>query len=136
MSGEVIGKEIISTDRAPGAIGPYSQAVRSDGLLFVSGQIPLDPATGVMVAGGIAEQTDRVLRNLAAVIEAAGGTLAQVLKTSCFLADMDDFPVFNEVYGRFFVESPPARETVEVARLPKDALVEVSAVCRMVAGHA
>ncbi|MHB9149855.1 MAG: RidA family protein [Thermoleophilia bacterium] len=136
MSRESVGKEIISTDRAPGAIGPYSQAVRSGGLLFVSGQIPLDPETGVIVAGGIAEQTDRVLRNLAAVIEAAGGTLAQVVKTSCFLADMDDFPVFNEAYGRFFAESPPARETVEVARLPKDALVEVSAVCLVVEGHA
>ncbi|MBU2603843.1 MAG: RidA family protein [Actinobacteria bacterium] len=127
-----MNKEIITTDRAPAAIGPYSQAVRSGGLLFVSGQIPLDPATGSLVAGGIVEQTDRVLRNLAAVIEAAGGTLAHVVKTSCFLADMDDFSIFNEVYGRFFPEEPPARETVQVARLPKDALVEVSAVCRVV----
>jgi len=127
-----VNKEIITTDRAPAAIGPYSQAVRSGGLLFVSGQIPLDPATGSLVAGGIVEQTDRVLRNLAAVIEAAGGTLAHVVKTSCFLADMDDFSIFNEVYGRFFPEEPPARETVQVARLPKDALVEVSAVCRVV----
>lgn len=126
-----MSKEIITTDRAPAAIGPYSQAVRWGSLLFVSGQIPLDPETGSLVAGGILEQTDRVLRNLAAVIEAAGGTLAQVVKTSCFLADMNDFPVFNEVYGRFFVESPPARETVEVARLPKDALVEISAVCAL-----
>ncbi|MHB1344079.1 MAG: RidA family protein [Thermoleophilia bacterium] len=126
-----MSREIISTDRAPAAIGPYSQAVRSDGLLFLSGQIPLDPATGSLVAGGIIEQTDRALRNLTAVIEAAGGTLADVVKTSCFLADMNDFPVFNEVYGRFFGEAPPARETVEVARLPKDALVEISAVCRV-----
>ncbi len=124
-----MSKEIIDTDRAPAAIGPYVQAVRSGGLLFVSGQIPLDPATGLLVAGGIVEQTDRVLRNLAAVVEAAGGTLAHVVKTSCFLADMNDFPVFNEVYGRFFPEEPPARETVQVARLPKDALVEISAIC-------
>lgn len=122
-------KEIVSTDRAPAAIGPYSQAVRSGSLLFLSGQIPLVPDTGAIVSGGIAEQTDRVLRNLAAVIEEAGGTLAQVVKTSCFLADMNDFASFNEVYGRYFVESPPARETVEVARLPKDVLVEVSAIC-------
>jgi len=126
-----VSKEIISTDGAPAAIGPYSQAVRCGRLLFVSGQIPLDPATGSMVAGGIVEQTDRVLRNLAAVIEAGGGTLAHVVKISCFLADMNDFSAFNEVFGRFFAESPPARETVEVARLPKDALVEVSAICRV-----
>ncbi|MHB0980637.1 MAG: RidA family protein [Thermoleophilia bacterium] len=126
-----MNREIVHTDQAPAAIGPYSQAVRSGGLLFVSGQIPLDPATGSVVAGGVAEQTDRVLRNLTAVIEAAGGTLGQVVKTSCFLADMNDFPVFNEVYGRFFAEAPPARETVEVARLPKDALVEISAVCAL-----
>ncbi len=125
-----MSKEIISTDRAPAAIGPYSQAVRSGGLVFLSGQIPLEPTTGAVVGGGIAEQSQRVLLNLRAVIEAAGGTLADVVKTSCFLADMNDFAVFNEVYGRFFVESPPARETVEVARLPKDVLVEVSAVCR------
>ncbi len=126
-----MSKEIIHTDRAPAAIGPYSQAVRSGSLLFVSGQIPLDPATGSLVAGGIMEQTDRVLHNLAAVVEAAGGTLAHVVKTSCFLADMNDFPIFNEVYGRFFPGEPPARETVQVARLPKDALVEISAVCRL-----
>lgn len=124
-----MNNKIITTDRAPAAIGPYSQAVVAGDLLFVSGQIPLDPATGSVVAGGIAEQADRVLRNLAAVVEAAGGTLADVVKTSCFLADMNDFPAFNEAYGRFFVESPPARETVEVARLPKDVLLEVSAVC-------
>lgn len=129
-NGRVLSKEIISTDRAPAAIGPYSQAVRSGGLIFVSGQIPLEPATGAVTGGGIAEQSERVLLNLQAVIEAAGGTLADVVKTSCFLADMNGFALFNEVYGRFFVESPPARETVEVARLPKDVLVEVSAVCR------
>lgn len=124
-------REIVSTTGAPDAIGPYSQAVRAGGLLFLSGQIPLDPATGQMVGGGIEAQTDRVMRNLQAVVEAAGATMADVLKTSCFLADMGQFPAFNEVYGRFFPVEPPARETVQVARLPKDALVEVSAVCRV-----
>ncbi len=122
-------REIVSTPYAPDAIGPYSQAVRAGGLLFLSGQIPLEPATGQMVKGGIEVQTDRVMRNLQAVVEAAGATMADVLKTSCFLADMSQFPAFNEVYGRFFPADSPARETVQVARLPKDALVEVSAVC-------
>ena len=129
-NGRAVSKEIISTDRAPAAIGPYSQAVRSGDLVFLSGQIPLEPVSGSVVAGGIKEQSERVLLNLQAVIEAAGGTLADVVKTSCFLADMNDFALFNHVYGRFFAESPPARETVEVSRLPKDVLVEVSAVCR------
>lgn len=124
-------REIVRTTGAPDAIGPYSQAVRAGGLLFLSGQIPLDPATGQMVEGGIEAQTDRVMRNLQAVVEAAGATMADVLKTSCFLADMGQFPAFNEVYGRFFPVEAPARETVQVARLPKDALVEVSAVCRV-----
>lgn len=124
-------REIVSTTGAPDAIGPYSQAVRAGALLFLSGQIALEPATGQMVEGGIEVQTDRVMRNLQAVVEAAGATMADVLKTSCFLADMSLFPAFNEVYGRFFPAEPPARETVEVARLPKDALVEVSAVCRV-----
>lgn len=131
VSERVVTKEIVSTTAAPAAIGPYSQAVRSGGLLFLSGQIPLDPATGQMVEGGIAEQTERVMRNLQAVAEAAGATMADALKTSCFLADMGDFPAFNEVYGRYFPADPPARETVQVARLPKDALVEVSAICRV-----
>lgn len=126
-----MSKEIVSTTGAPDAIGPYSQAVRAGGLLFVSGQIPLEPSTGQMVEGGIEVQTDRVMRNLQAVVEAAGATMADVLKTSCFLAEMGQFPAFNEVYGRFFPADPPARETVQVARLPKDALVEVSAVCRV-----
>ncbi len=122
-------KEIVSTGAAPAAIGPYSQAVRCGDLLFVSGQIPLDPETGAVLPGGIAEQAGRVMLNLQAVVVAAGGTMAHVVKTSCFLADMNDFPTFNDVYGRFFPEAPPARETVEVARLPKDVQVEVSAVC-------
>lgn len=126
-----MSREIVNTTGAPDAIGPYSQAVRAGGLLFLSGQIPIDPATGTMVEGGIQAQTERVMRNLQAVVEAAGATMADVLKTSCFLADMGQFPAFNEVYGRFFPAETPARETVQVARLPKDALVEVSAVCRV-----
>lgn len=122
-------KKIVSTDKAPAAIGPYSQAVRFGDLLFLSGQIPLDPVTGVVVDGGIEAQTERVMLNLKAVVEAAGATMGDVVKTSCFLKDMADFPAFNEVFGRFFEREPPARETVEVSRLPKDVLVEVSGVC-------
>ena len=121
-------KEIIVTDRAPRAIGPYSQAVRAGNLIFASGQIPIDPATGEFVAGGIGEQTEQVLRNLRAVFEAAGVGLNQVIKTTVFLADMDDFTAMNEVYGRFFGEQPPARATVQAARLPRDARVEIEAI--------
>ena len=121
-------KEIVATDRAPRAIGPYSQAVRAGQMLFASGQIPIDPATGEFVAGGIAEQTEQVLRNLTEVFEASGATHSQVVKTTVFLADMDDFTAMNEVYGRFFSENPPARATVEAARLPRDARVEVEAI--------
>lgn len=120
--------DIIATDRAPGAIGPYSQAVRAGNLVFASGQIPIDPATGQFVPGGIAEQTEQVLRNLTAVFEGAGLTLKHVIKTTVFLADMDDFTAMNEVYGRFFVAQPPARATVEAARLPRDARVEIEAI--------
>ena len=121
-------KEIIATDHAPRAIGPYSQAVRAGNLVFASGQIPIDPATGEFVAGGIAEQTEQVLRNVRAVFEAAGVGLGQVIKTTVFLADMDDFTAMNEVYGRFFGENPPARATVQAARLPRDARVEIEAI--------
>lgn len=121
-------KEIIATDRAPRAIGPYSQAVRISNLVFASGQIPIDPATGEFVAGGIAEQTAQVLRNLTAVFEAAGIGLDQIVRTTVFLADMDDFTAMNEVYGRFFGENPPARSTVQAARLPRDARVEIDAI--------
>ena len=121
-------KDIIATDRAPQAIGPYSQAVRAGNLIFASGQIPINPATGEFVAGGIAEQTEQVLRNLTAVFEAAGLGLAQVVKTTVFLADMDDFTAMNEVYGRFFGHQPPARATVQAARLPRDARVEIEAI--------
>lgn len=121
-------KRIVKTGEAPQAIGPYSQAVAAGGLVFASGQIPLDPATGEFVAGGIAEQTEQVLRNLSKVLEAAGTGLGRVVKTTVFLADMGDFAAMNEVYGRFFAEEPPARSTVEAARLPRDARVEIEVV--------
>jgi len=122
-------KKIIATDKAPAAIGPYSQAVQFGNLLFVSGQIALDPATGEIVDGDIEAQTQQVLENLKAIIEEAGLTLQNVLKCSCFLNSMEDFVRFNSVYDSYFAESLPARETVEVARLPKDVLVEISAIC-------
>jgi 2-iminobutanoate/2-iminopropanoate deaminase len=121
-------KDIIATDRAPRAIGPYSQAVRAGNFLFASGQIPIDPATGEFIAGGIAEQTEQVLKNLTAVFAAAGVEMYQVVKTTVFLADMDDFTAMNEVYGRFFGVEPPARATVQAARLPRDARVEIEAI--------
>jgi 2-iminobutanoate/2-iminopropanoate deaminase len=121
-------KEIVATERAPRAIGPYSQAVRSGNFLFASGQIPIDPATGEFVAGGITEQTEQVMRNVSAILEAAGAGLHQVVKTTVFLADMEDFTAMNEVYGRFFAEDPPARATVQAARLPRDARVEIEAI--------
>ena len=122
-------KKIISTQKAPAAIGPYSQAVQFGNLLFLSGQIALDPKTGKLVEGDIKIQTRQVLENLKAVIEEAGMTLQNVLKCSCFLNNMEDFAAFNSVYDIYFAKSLPARETVEVARLPKDVLVEVSAIC-------
>jgi 2-iminobutanoate/2-iminopropanoate deaminase len=124
-------RRLILTDRAPKPIGPYSQAVLADGWLYCSGQIALDPATGQMVAGDVRAQADRVLRNLQAVVEAAGGTLRDVVKTTIFLKSVGDFPAVNEVYAAFFPADPPARSTVEAARLPKDALVEIEAVARL-----
>ena len=121
-------KDRIQTDRAPQAIGPYSQAIKANGFVFASGQIALDPATMQIVDGGIREQTDRVLRNLAAVLEAAGSSLARVVKTTVFLADMNEFAAMNEVYGSFFSEVPPARSTVEVKRLPRDVRVEIDVI--------
>lgn len=121
-------REIIRTKRAPEAIGPYSQAVKASGLIFASGQIPIDPATGQFVAGGIREQTEQVLRNLSAVLEAAGSGLDRVVKTTVFLADMNEFAAMNEVYGRYFEGDVPARATVEAARLPRDARVEIEAI--------
>jgi 2-iminobutanoate/2-iminopropanoate deaminase len=126
-----VSKQAISTAQAPAAIGPYSQAIRSGNLIFVSGQIPLDPATGQLVEGDAAVQTERVLRNLAAILEAAGASLAQVLKTTVYLKDLGDFGRMNEVYARFFGDRPPARATVEVARLPRDVSVEIELVAEV-----
>jgi 2-iminobutanoate/2-iminopropanoate deaminase len=121
-------KKIISTDSAPKAIGPYSQAVIANGFAFLSGQIPLDPATNQLIEGDISAQTERVMRNLQAVLESCGSSLKGVVKTTVFLKDMGEFAKMNEVYGRFFSENPPARATVEAARLPRDVRVEIECV--------
>lgn len=121
-------KKIIKTDKAPGAIGPYSQAVQIGSLLYTSGQIPLDPATGEVVQGDIKLQTKRVLDNLAGVLAAAGSNFDQVVKTMVFIKDMNDFSALNEVYAEYFVNDPPARSCVEVARLPKDVKVEIELI--------
>jgi 2-iminobutanoate/2-iminopropanoate deaminase len=124
-------KQTIQTTNAPAAIGPYSQAVRAGDLLFVSGQIPLDPKTGELVKGGISEETKKVLDNLKAIIEAAGGSLGDVVKTTIFLKDMGSFAAVNEVYGTYFPQPFPARATVEVARLPRDVNVEIEAIAKL-----
>jgi 2-iminobutanoate/2-iminopropanoate deaminase len=121
-------RKIVSTEAAPQAIGPYSQAVSIGELVFTSGQIPIDPKTGAFIEGGIAEQTEQVLRNLAEVLRAAGTSLESVVKTTVFLADMNDFAAMNEVYGRYFSNEPPARSTVQAARLPRDARVEIDVI--------
>jgi 2-iminobutanoate/2-iminopropanoate deaminase len=121
-------KNVISTNEAPGAIGPYSQAVRSGGFLFCSGQIPLDPKSGQIVPGDIASQTRRVLDNIAAVLRAEGLSFDNVVKTTIFLADLGDFQTVNEVYGSYFKQDPPARSTVQVSALPKGAKIEVEAI--------
>jgi 2-iminobutanoate/2-iminopropanoate deaminase len=121
-------RRIVSTHTAPQAIGPYSQAVSLGNFVFTSGQIPTDPRTGQFVEGGIAEQTEQVLKNLSEVLRAAGVGLADVVKTTVYLADMNDFAAMNEVYGRFFPENPPARSTVQAARLPRDARVEIDVI--------
>lgn len=123
-----MSKDVISTSKAPAAIGPYSQAVSWGDLIFVSGQIPIDPATGQVVEGDVADQTQRVLENLAAILEAGGASLGQVLKTTVYLRDLNDFGKMNEVYAKFFRQQPPARATVQVARLPRDVAVEVEAI--------
>lgn len=121
-------KEIISTENAPGAIGPYSQAVKTNGMVFCSGQIPIDIATGEFVSNDVAEQTEQVLKNLSAVLEAAGTSLNNVVKTTVFLADMGDFTAMNEVYAKYFSENKPARATVQAAGLPRGARVEIDCI--------
>lgn len=125
------GRKAIQTGSAPAAIGPYSQAIQTGNLLFVSGQIPLDPASGQLVSTEVDEQAVRVLKNLQAVIEAAGGSMSQVVKTTIFLKNMDDFAKVNEVYGSFFEAPFPARATVEVSRLPRDVKVEIEAIVNL-----
>lgn len=120
--------ETISTENAPGAIGPYSQAIKAGGMVYCSGQIPINIETGEFVSDDIAEQTDQVLKNLSAVLEAAGSSLDKVVKTGVFLADMNDFAAMNEVYGRYFSDNKPARATVQAARLPRDAKVEIDCI--------
>jgi 2-iminobutanoate/2-iminopropanoate deaminase len=124
-------RQAVSTPSAPAAIGPYSQAVRAGSLLFVSGQIPLDPDTNTMVEGDIAVQTHRVFRNLAGILEAAGSSFDRVVRTTVYLADMNDFAAMNEVYGTYFTSPAPARATIQAARLPKDARVEIDLIAEL-----
>ena len=121
-------RDVISTQDGPQAIGPYSQAIRANGLVFVSGQVAIDPATQQVISGDVTAQTDRVLKNLSAILKAAGTGLEKVVRSTVFLKNMGDFTAMNEVYGRYFTSSPPARSTVEVARLPKDVLVEIDVI--------
>lgn len=124
-------KQAISTSRAPAAIGPYSQAITANGFAFLSGQIPLDPSTGTIIEAGIEAQTERVLENLKAVLEASGSSLNDVVKTTVYLKDMSEFAAMNAVYARYFTETPPARATVEAARLPKDVRVEIDCIAAL-----
>ena len=121
-------RDVISTNDGPKAIGPYSQAIRANGFVFVSGQVALDPVTNTLVTGDIAFQTDRVLKNLNGILKASGTSLEKVVKATVFLKNMNDFTAMNEVYGRYFSSAPPARSTVEVARLPKDVLGEIDVI--------
>jgi 2-iminobutanoate/2-iminopropanoate deaminase len=127
-SSKQTSRSVVSTDSAPAAIGPYSQAITANGFVFTAGQIPLDPSTMKVVDGGIEEQTERVMQNLAAILAEAGSSFQQVVKTTCFLADLNDFPAFNKIYATRFTENPPARSTVQVAKLPLGVLVEVECV--------
>lgn len=121
-------RDVISTPDAPKAIGPYSQAIKANGFVFVSGQVAIDPATQQVITGDVAAQTDRVLKNLSAILKAAGTGLENVVRSTVFLKNMNDFAAMNEVYGKYFSATPPARSTVEVARLPKDVLVEIDVI--------
>jgi 2-iminobutanoate/2-iminopropanoate deaminase len=121
-------REIVATEHGPKAIGPYSQAVKANGFVFTAGQVALDPATGAMVGTDIKSQTERVMENLKGIVEASGSSLHKVVKTTVFLKDMNDFAAMNEIYARYFPAAPPGRSTVEVSRLPKDALVEIEVV--------
>jgi 2-iminobutanoate/2-iminopropanoate deaminase len=121
-------RDVIATKAGPHAIGPYSQAIRANGFVFVSGQVAIDPVTQQFVAGDVAAQTDRAIKNLAGILKAAGSSLQKVVRATVFLKNMDDFTAMNEVYGKHFSSAPPARSTVEVARLPKDALVEIDVI--------
>jgi 2-iminobutanoate/2-iminopropanoate deaminase len=121
-------REVVATKDAPQAIGPYSQAIKAGGFVFVSGQIPIDPATGNVINGDVSAQTERVMQNLSAILRAAGSSLDRVVKTTVFLKSMSEFAAMNEVYGRYWKSAPPARATVEVARLPKDVLVEIDVI--------
>ncbi len=121
-------REIVSTEHGPKAIGPYSQAVKANGFVFISGQVALHPATGQLVEGGIAQQTERVLENLRGIVEASGSSMHKAVKVSVFLKDMNDFAAMNEIYARYFPSAPPARSTVEVARLPKDVRIEIDLI--------
>jgi 2-iminobutanoate/2-iminopropanoate deaminase len=121
-------REVISTPEAPQAIGPYSQAIKAAGLVFTAGQVAIDPATSQVVPGDVAAQTERVMKNLAAILEAAGSSMEKVVRCGVFLKSINDFAAMNEVYGRYFTTAPPARSTVEVSRLPKDVLVEIDVI--------
>ena len=124
-------RDIVLTDRGPKPIGPYSQAVKINGFLYVSGQVALDPKTNEFVSGDIRQQTERVIENLRGIVEAGGSKLNHIVKTTVFLKNMDDFSAMNEVYGKYFSSTPPARSTVQVARLPKDALVEIEVIAAL-----
>ncbi len=121
-------REVIATDDGPKAIGPYSQAIKANGFIFVSGQVAIDPATQQVITGDVAVQTERVMKNLAGILKAAGSGLEKVVRSTVFLKNMEDFAAMNEVYGKYFTSEPPARATVEVARLPKDVLVEIDVI--------
>jgi 2-iminobutanoate/2-iminopropanoate deaminase len=121
-------REVVATKDGPQAIGPYSQAIKAGGFVFVSGQVAIDPSTGEIVPGGVAEQTERVMQNLAAILKAAGSGMEKVVKSGVFLKNMSDFAAMNAVYGKFFTAAPPARATVEVARLPREVLVEIDVI--------